>query len=238
LKTGVSARLTFEYKSITRIVWSPDGRTLAFSRLASGWQGYTKSADGTGPDSLLFQGPGMFNNASSWSNDGRWLVAQCADSSGNRDIWKIPMHGGRRAEVYQRTPGQEFSPSLSPDGNWVMYQVTEGDQTPLYVQSFPLPGSKYQVAVKNPAGAAWSSKGDAILVGTIDNNELLSIDVSTAGGFRQGATHRLFRIEAAQIFAGVVPGEQKFLMGRFKDVSSLSRIEVVLNWPLLLDHAK
>jgi hypothetical protein len=140
--------------------------------------------------------------------------------------------------VYQRTPGQEQSASLSPDGKWVLYQVTEGDQIPLYVQSFPTPGSKYQVAVKNPAGAAWSKKGDAILVGTLDTNSLLSIDASTAGGFRQGATHRLFRFEAVQSFVGIAPDEQKFLMGRYKDVSSLSRIEVVLNWPLLLDQSK
>jgi Tol biopolymer transport system component len=238
LKTGVSTRLTFDNRSVSSIVWSPDGRRLAFSRLASGWQVYTKSADGAGQDSLLFQGPGMFNFANGWSDDGRWIVAQCADSSGNRDLWRIPMQGGGRPEVYQRSPGQEQGASLSPDGKWVLYQVSEGDQTPLYVQSFPMPGSKYQVAVKNPAGAVWSKRGDAILVGTLDNNELLSIDVSTAGGFRQGATHRLFRIEAAQNFAGVAPGEQKFLMGRLKDVSSLSRMEVVLNWPLLLNQSK
>jgi len=237
LKTGVSTRLTFENKSITNIVWSPDGRTLAFARLSSGWQTYMKSADGAGPDSLLFRGPAMFTFPESWSNDGRWIVAQCADSSGNRDIWKIPMQGGGRPEVYQRTPASEVGSSFSPDGKWILYQVPEGDGFALYVQSFPTPGSKYQVAIKNPLGAAWSKKGDAILVGAGDN-ELYSIDVSTTGGFRQGATHRLFRIEAVQVYSGVSPDEQRFLMARFKDGSSLSRIEVVLNWPLLLDHSK
>ncbi len=237
LKTGVSTRLTFENKSITTIVWSPDGHTLAFSRLSSGWQMYMKAADGTGPDSLLFRGPAMFNFADNWSEDGRWIVAECADSSGNRDLWKIPMQGGGRPSVYQRTPAAEQGASFSPDGKWILYQVPEGDEFPLYVQSFPTPGSKYQVAFKNPLGAGWSKKGNAILVGGGDN-EVFSIDVSTAGGFRQGATHRLFRMEAAQIFSGIAPGEQKFLMARLKDVSSLSRIEVVLNWPLLLNHSK
>jgi Tol biopolymer transport system component len=237
LKSGVSTRLTFENKSVSNIVWSPDGRTLAFSRLSSGWQVYTKSADGAGPDSLLFHGPAMFNFANSWSEDGRWVIAQCADSSGNRDLWKVPMPGGGRPEVYQRTPGTEQGGSISPDGKWLLYQVTEGEQTELYVQSFPTPGSKYQVAIKNPLGAVWSRKGDSILAGA-GNNELYCIDVSTQGGFRQGATHLLFHIDAALNIAGVAPGEQKFLMGRVKDVSSLSRIEIVLNWPLLLDHSK
>jgi hypothetical protein len=140
--------------------------------------------------------------------------------------------------VYQRSPGQEVLASLSPDAKWIMYQVVEGEQTPLYVQSFPTPGIKYQVAITNPGGAGWSRNGNEILVGRFDDNTLYSVDVSTAGGFRQGATHRLFRIAASQNFAGMAPDGQKFLFGRLKDVSSLSRIEVVLNWPLLLTHPK
>ncbi len=238
LESGVSTRLTFENRRVSSIVWSPDGRTLVFSRIGSGWQIYKKSADGAGPDSLLFRGPGLISNAATWSDDGRWIVAQCSDSTGNYDFWKIPMQGGGRPEVYQRTPGQELLAALSPDGKWLLYQVSEGEQNPLYVQSFPTPGSKYQVTFTNPAGAAWSKTESAILVGRLDDNALYSVEVSTAGGFRQGATRRLFRMGAAQTFAGIAPDEQKFLFARFKDVSSLSRLEVVLNWPLLLSHPK
>jgi len=86
-------------------------------------------------------------------------------------------------------------------------------------------------------GVGWSPSGNSIFAGSEDG-WLYSIEVSTAGGFRQGATQRLFRIGAVQTFAGITRDEQRFLIGQFKDVSSLSRIEVVLNWPLLLNHPK
>ncbi len=116
LESGVSTRLTFENKNVTSVLWSPDGKRLVFSRLfpSRGWQIYAKAADGTGPDSLVFHAPGILNYASSWSRDGRWIVAQCADTSGDFDLWKIPMTGDGKSNVYQRTPAQEQGASFSP----------------------------------------------------------------------------------------------------------------------------
>ena len=238
LKTHVSTRLTFENRSISGIVWSRDQKTLAFSRLsqAHGWQVYTKAADGTGPDSVLFNGPGMFNFVTDWSRDGRWIAAQCADSSGNREVWKVDM-AGPRASVYQRTPEQEQGGAISPDGKWLAYTVAAGDRTSLYVQSFPNPGSKYQVSIRDPVGALWNARGDELLAASTDGT-LYTIGVSTTGGFKQGATQRRGRLATTDQFLGLAPSGDRILVGRLKDVSSLSRIEVVLNWTHLLERGK
>ena len=239
LKTHVTTRLTFENRRISSIVWAHDGSRIAFARLsqARGWQVYTKATDGAGPDSLLFRGPAMFNFASDWSRDGRWITAQCADSSGNRDVWKVDMNDGGKASVYQRTPGQEQGGSLSPDGKWLSYSVIDGSQPELYVQSFPTPGTKYQVTIKNPLGAFWNDRGDALFTGSA-NGDIFSVQVSTANGFRQGSTRRLCRILPTESFIGMAPGEGKMLIGHPNDVSDLSRVEIVLNWTHLLDHSK
>ena len=239
LKTHVTTRLTFENRRISAIVWSHDEKTLAFSRLsqARGWQVYTKATDGTGADSLLFPGPGLFNFATDWSRDGRWIIAQCADSSGNRDLWKVDLNDGGKATVYQRTAGDEQQASMSPDGNWLSYSVNDGDTPALYVQSFPNPGSKYQVTIRNPLGAFWTPAGDRLLAAAIDGT-LFSIGVSTAGGFRQGATTRVGRVQPTDQFVGLTPAGNRMLLGRSKDVSTLARIQIVLNWTQLLDHAK
>ena len=238
LKTHVSTRLTFENRSISGIVWSRDQKTLAFSRLsqAHGWQVYTKAADGTGPDSVLFNGPGMFNFVTDWSRDGRWIAAQCADSSGNREVWKVDM-AGPHASVYQRTPEQEQGGAISPDGKWLAYTVAAGDRTSLYVQSFPNPGSKYQVSIRDPVGALWNARGDELLAASTDGT-LYTIGVSTTGGFKQGATQRRGRLATTDQFLGLAPSGDRILVGRLKDVSSLSRIEVVLNWTQLLERGK
>jgi Tol biopolymer transport system component len=239
LETGVSTRLTFENKRVSAVEWSPDGRSIAFSRLfaARGWQIYTKAADGTGPDSLLFNAPGILNYTADWSSDGRWIVAQCADTSGNFDLWKIPMHGAGAPEIYQRTPGQERGAALSPDGKWILYWLDENGTTAIYVQSFPYPGAKYQITQKNALGAGWSRSGDEVLIVTTDG-EFLARQVSTTNGFRQGATTPLFRLPPTVFIVDVQRGEQRFLTGTVKDMSSLSRLEIVLGWTRLLDRGQ
>jgi len=240
LKSGVATRLTFEGKRVTRPLWSPDGRTLAFNRVSAsaGWDVYTKATDGTGPDAQLFQGPGLFAYPLDWSRDGRWLAVACADTSGNFDLWKVPMgDGAGTPEVYQNTPAQEVNASFSPDGRWILYDATESGRNGVFVQSFPDPGAKYQLAVPDAAGSGWTDRMDEILV-VNTQGEVFVVQVSTENGFRQGATRRLFKVTPPDYFVGVTRDAQRFLMGTPKDLSSRSRLEIVLGWPRLIQEQK
>ncbi|HET9327828.1 MAG TPA: protein kinase [Candidatus Eisenbacteria bacterium] len=236
LDSGISRRLSFENQPVANIVWSPDGRFIAFTRLFGfrGWQARVKAID-TGQDSALFSGHELFNFPQAWSRDGRWLVVLRVDSTSTADLWKVPMTGGGSAQIYQRTRGEEQQASLSPDGKWIAYVVTEDGRPSLFVQSFPDPGIPYQVTVDEPAGVAWNDRGDVLGVGT-RTGELLSIQVSTASGFRQGATTRLFRLTKDETLFDVERGGQRFLIGTFKDLSATTYLDVVLNWRELLDR--
>jgi eukaryotic-like serine/threonine-protein kinase len=239
LATGIATRLTFDDQSVTNILWSPDGRTLAYSRLsqAHGWEVYTKAADGSGPDSLLFRGPWFFSYASDWSRDGRWLVAICTDSTGQVDLWRVPMQGGGRPEIYEHTPEKENNASLSPDGKWLAYTTQEGARRSLFVQSFPNPGAKYQVSMDDPAGVVWTDRGDAVLSFTSDG-QAFSVPITTEGGFRQGAATPLFKVAKGEFGLGVSRGEQRILLGSLRDATTFTRLEVILGWPQLLAQAK
>ncbi|TMQ72884.1 MAG: hypothetical protein E6K80_01655 [Candidatus Eisenbacteria bacterium] len=234
LATRVSTRLTFGNQLTASAVWSRDGRRIAFASGsgARGWEIHVKSADGSGPDSLLFHGPGLFSFPMSWSVDGRWLVAQCADTSGSYDLWKIPMDGSGSPQIYERTPEAEQNAELSPDGRWLLYgAVSEGKQA-LYVQSFPNPGTKYQVAIEDVLGAKWSAQGDRIFV--LDpRREALSIPVSFTGGFQQGPTTRMYQLPPNEAPVGVAP-DHRLLTATAQDISASTRFEVVLGWPGLL----
>jgi Tol biopolymer transport system component len=144
------------------------------------------------------------------------------------------MVGQGKPEVYQRTPAREQSASLSPDGRWVAYIAGEGGAREFFVQSFPDPGAKYQVTVEDPGFGGWSDGGGALLI-LNGRNEALSVEVSTQDGFRQGATTRLFQMPPGETGVGVLKGEQKFLLGALKDVSTSSTLEVLLGWPHLLE---
>jgi WD40 repeat protein len=234
LSTGISTRLTFENQSVSSLVWSWDGTRIAFARLSGrGWETHVKSADGTGGDSLLFHGPGLFSYPMSWSRDGRWLVAQCSGPDGNCDLWRVPIGTGGKPECYQHTPEQERLASLSPDGHWLLYVSDQGGGRSVFVQSFPDPGTKYQITVDDAAGASWTGDGTAILVIT-QRQEVLRIPITTAGGFRQGATLHLFTLPMTDYLLDIVPGEHRFLTGSVLDQSSSTRLEMVFEWPRLL----
>src|SRR6185295_12258933 len=236
LASGVSTRLTFENRLLGQAVWSHDGRRIVFSRASPsrGWEIRMKSADGTGPDSLVFHGPGLFSFTQDWSRDGRWLVALCSDSLGSFDLWRIPMAGQGKPEVYQRTAAREQGAALAPDGRWLAYTAGQGDKQELFVQSFPDPGTKYQVALPGPRWAFWSDEGGELLVFNA-RNELLSVGVSTRDGFQQGPTTRLFESPAGEYTVGIPKGERRFLAATPKDVSATNRFEVLLGWRHLLD---
>jgi dipeptidyl aminopeptidase/acylaminoacyl peptidase len=236
LATGISRRLTFENQAVRSAVWSFDERSVAFSRLSGshGWQVRLKSIDGAGADTSAFESQGLFNYPVAWSRDGHWLLVLSTDSTGSTDLWKVPMRTGGSPEVYQRTRGQENGAAFSPDGKWILYTMLEDDRPGLYVQAFPVPGEKYQLAIDDPVGAVWGDRGDEILVIT-RNNVGYSIKVSTAGGFQQGATQRLFTIPASDFVMDIQRGEQRFLTGTPKDLSAATRLDVVLGWTALLD---
>jgi hypothetical protein len=150
------------------------------------------------------------------------------------DLWRVPMAGDGKPEVYQKTPAQESGASLSPDGRWVAYTADEGGKVSLYVQSFPYPGAKYQVAVDDVGGVSWTDSGDALLVSTA-NGDVIEIQVSTADGFRQSVTTHLFRLPQGSFMVDAERGEQRFLTAAPIDLTALTRLEVVLGWPALLE---
>ena len=236
LATGVSTRLTFENRLTSNPTWSPDSKRIAFARVSpsQGWEMRAKNADGSGPDSLVFHGPGLFSFPAAWSHDGKWILARCTDAAGNYDLWKIPMDGAGKPEPYQHTPEQEGGGSFSPDDHWIAYTTSEAGKTSLFVQSFPTPGSKYQVSVDDLAGGGWDTH-DGMLIAVSTQGDLFEVDVSTAGGFHQGAAHKLFRVFPAQFVADEDRATGRFLIGTAKDVGSASRLEVILGWPHLLD---
>jgi hypothetical protein len=105
----------------------------------------------------------------------------------------------------------------------------------VYVQSFPTPGVKYQVSIRKAAGTVWSARGDVLFIGAVDG-AVYAMPVSTANGFQQGTIRRLYRLGPTDQVVGIT--NDRFLIGVNKDLSALSRLEIILNWPQLLSHSK
>jgi Tol biopolymer transport system component len=233
---GVPRRLTFQQNSVSNPRWSPDGRRLAFARLMSAgrWDTYIKNTDGSGPDSLLLRGPGLFAFPEDWTPDGRWLLMTVSDPDGNFNYWKLPLDGSGPAEVYERTSEQASSARLSPDGRWMAAILSPATgENVLYVQSFPNAGARYQVSVRAPVRARWSPRGDELLV-VERGGRLVSVPVSMDGGFRQGAVRPLFQLGRNRFVDGVSDDGQRLMVAETLDLSDQITMEVVLGWEGLM----
>jgi Tol biopolymer transport system component len=108
------------------VVWSPDGREIAYAGLRTGYFGvYRKLADGSKPEELLYKSPGGFIGLADWTRDGRFLLFAVSDLV-NGVIYAMPFSGADRTpvEVF-RTKTQVASPALSPDGRSLAYFANE-----------------------------------------------------------------------------------------------------------------
>jgi serine/threonine protein kinase/Tol biopolymer transport system component len=236
VESGVSRRLTFNSSFVFNVLWSRDGKRIAYSPQTSGtnYEIRTKWVDGSSADSLLFRGPALFAFPVTWSTDGRWLVAQCTDSTGAYDLWRIPMTGQGRPEIYQRTIENESTADLSPDGRWMAYVAGTGGKNRLYVDSFPNPGSKHEVAVDDPSWEAWPTNGELIVVDTRDN--VFSVPVTTSPTFESGAPRRILNLPSGTVPIGVARGGELFLTMKIDRRTESSRLEVVVDWPQMLQE--
>ena len=148
---GSPTRLTFDAAIELASVWSPNGRTIAFSaRRVPEAQVVLKPSDGGTEQPLMLTpaaGSGRTSiatpgqSASDWSPDGKHLLLFLAG-----ELWHMPLPG--RGEVTPWTPSRGFvvNGQFDRSGRWIAYQSSESGPIEVYVGAFPGPGVKRQVS--------------------------------------------------------------------------------------------
>jgi Tol biopolymer transport system component len=138
--------------------WSPDGTKIAYHTCDDI---SIVNTDGTGlvhvPNTSSF-------GLAEWSPDGQWLVG--AHYVGDYDIWKIRPDGSDLTQLTD-LPGDQFNPTLSPDGTEIAFEDRE--TTNWEIATVSIDGG----AVTNITQASgkdfepsWSPDGTKILFGS------------------------------------------------------------------------
>ena len=80
-------------------VWSPDGTTLAFYRPDPGDPIFMADRNGSNPQKIFVEGPGVHCHFLTWSPDGRFIYFVKGTPTTDMDIWRIPARGGHAEQI-------------------------------------------------------------------------------------------------------------------------------------------
>jgi Tol biopolymer transport system component len=137
---------------------------------------------------------------------------------------------------YYNTDSYQHSPSLSPDGKWLVYET--GDQE-LYVVPFPGPGIRYKLSTTEGHYAVWAPDMSAIyyIEHGIGGSDLWKVKINTDDEFTAESPVSLFSGHYWSGYAGkfdIHPNGDKFLMITEAGGASIPKIRVIANWQELL----
>jgi len=234
----VPSRFTFGPASVDYAAWSPDGRRLAFESDRFGpWDIFVKSTDGATEETAVLQGGALFKQPTSWSADGTTIVFEQPDPKTGWDLMMVSADGKDAPVPFLHAPFSERQGMVSPDGRWIAYNSDESGRLELFVQSFPVPGAKYQVTSGGSSNynMRWTKGGKELMFLAGDGMTVMAADVTAGVSFRAGAPRELFKLRPDLAGYDFTPdGARVLVVGPAGRALSPS-ITLDVNWAALLD---
>ena len=191
--------IDLEHDAPTRIVpgntplQSLDGAHIAYTsaRHTGIADIFVRATSGAGHDDLLVRSQEN-KFVTDWSRDGRYVVYGSLNPQTKMDLWVVPRHGDRKPVPFLATTFNEFQAQISPDGRWIAYASDESGVWEVYVQSFPMPGTKRAVSSGGGSEPQWRGDGKELFYLAADGT-LMSVDVQAASDLRVSRRRPLFR---------------------------------------------
>jgi serine/threonine-protein kinase len=227
-------------------IWTPDGTRIIYRKIlpdrAEGV--YAISAKGIEADEelLLAAPPGRSYVPSSLSPDGKKLALIGSEKGRGSDIYIYEIES-RSLAPFKATPYDEFCPSFSPDGRWILYISDREGRDDVYVSPADGSGGSVMVSLDGGKEPGWARSGRQIYYRTyIDApaanvGSMWVVDVRPGPAFSAGKPKLLFESQKYGV-AGTVPcwdislDDRRFLMVRRDDrpLRPVTELVLVQNW--------
>ena len=199
-------------------VWSPDGRSVRYGVPVIPVQSiFTSRVRPAQTQEELFVKIDTANALpTDWSRDGRFVVYQASASHTGWDLWIAPQFGDKTPFTLPQSQFDEQAGAFSPDGHWIAYISNESGRDEVYVQAFPLSGSKFQISTGGGSEPQWRTDGTELFYVSADR-KLMVVPTKLSVEFQAGlpksliavpgnGSHRSYALSNdAQRFLVVVP---------------------------------
>ena len=212
--------------------WSPDGRLVVYSANNKLW---LRPADGA--SEARYIGEGKFP---SFAPDGRHLLY--SHNGATSDIWIRDITDLGDSTLLLGTAAEEFDPSLSPSGDYLLYSSDESGEQEVYLRDYPSGTGRWQVSTSGGTLPQWAPSGDKIYY--TRDVEFLEVEVELEPQVRLGAPQVLFsRSDKGLQDWGLfvirpLPEPDRFLTLKLAGSPQFVNIVVVDNWVQEFEKAR
>jgi serine/threonine protein kinase len=242
IRRTLATRFTFVSGDNSVAKWSPDGKQIVFASSRGGRENlFVKPANSASEETMLFDSGALFTKPEVWLADGSGIVYSTLSRATGLDLW-LYLIKEKVTKPLLHTRFNEGYASFSPDGKWMCYMSNETGHNEVYVRSFPDMGEKYRIS-DDRLGASdsgifywscWRSDGTEIVFPGRDLLTVVSVTVSTHGGFHAETPRTLIHLPLNTYYVAVTPDGQKFLSFAPDTGGIPPAHSVVLNWTALL----
>jgi Tol biopolymer transport system component len=236
LARGTASRFTFGPGNHSYPAWSADGRYISFFSPQHGIG--RRATSGTAQNEVVSRrlgDPPSPTVVEDWSRDGSYAVIRVVNPKTLFDIWVLPLNQGKpgngKPVPYLLTEFGEGYARVSPDGHWLAYTSNESKRNEIYVQSFPMPGSKFKVSMNGGERSVWSRDGKELYFLSPDE-QMMAAPVKTEPKFEAGVPKSLFKVRLSRAMDAWfdVATDRRFLVPVQVDQTMNVPIIVVVNW--------
>src|SRR5262249_31335477 len=152
------------------------GKRIAWESVRDGiGQIYVKEAAGVGEEKPLLENK-QNKTPVDWAADNTLFFVEF-DAKTRFDIKKLTYPGDAKPSPVLNSMFQESLSALSPDGHWLAYLSNESGNNEVYIQTYPISGSKWQISTNNGEEIKWRRDGKELFYMTAAG-EIMSVDTS------------------------------------------------------------
>ena len=224
-------RLTEDSDRAATGVLSPDGKDVWISTTTGYVSSLTrKSLSASGTEEKVLDNVNSNLILFDISRDGRYLLFNHQDPKTNFDIYTMDLAGEKKLVPVLNSPSAERNGRISPDSKWLAYISNETGTDELFVTSFPVPGSRWQVSSGGATSPGeWSADGKNLRYRK--GEKIFNVDVHSGASKPDfSAPKELLSLPTSIIDLALLPDDKRILAVRPSGDSTPVPIDFVLNW--------